>query len=310
MKRFFLLASLFPFTLLAQDDSSIVEQPAAKQPDRSPAWIFAAPKIINTQSVEMIPKRTLAFNVTHNFGDIGGDNGGGKTFFGLDNATDVKIGFVYGLSNKVNIGLARAKGASLVQQQLEFSLKYQLMSQSMDNHFPVSITLYGNSVVSATKRSPFPDQDNSFESFGSRFSHFFQVMFARRFGKLSLQLSPSVVTRSYVTSGDQSGVFALGGAVRLPIRRNFGLIMDYVHPFHSAGTKAFYRSQQLELYDVFGIGAEFITGGHVFHLNFTNATEILENRMIPRTVTSWGKGQFRWGFTITRDFYFKKKKVS
>ena len=58
----------------------------------------------------------------------------------------------------------------------------------------------------------------------------------------------------------------------------------------------------IELYDVFGVGVEILTQGHVFHLNFTNATETLENRFIPKTITSWGKGQYRWAFTISRNF--------
>ena len=38
--------------------------------------------------------------------------------------------------------------------------------------------------------------------------------------------------------------------------------------------------------------------------------KLLENRFIPRTTTAWSKGQFRWGFTISRDFdlLWKKKK--
>jgi hypothetical protein len=52
-----------------------------------------------------------------------------------------------------------------------------------------------------------------------------------------------------------------------------------------------------------------ITAGHVFHFNVTNATVLLENRFIPRTITTWGKGQYRWGFTIARDFVvFRPKK--
>ncbi len=57
------------------------------------------------------PKGILEFKVTHNFGDIAGDFGGIKNFFGLDNATDVRIGFQYGLSKRINLIAARAKGA-------------------------------------------------------------------------------------------------------------------------------------------------------------------------------------------------------
>ncbi|HQV60653.1 MAG TPA: DUF5777 family beta-barrel protein, partial [Chitinophagaceae bacterium] len=58
----------------------------------------------------------------------------------------------------------------------------------------------------------------------------------------------------------------------------------------------------IRFFDPLGVGFEILTSGHIFRLNFTNATEIVENRFIPRTITSWGKGQFRWGFTISRNF--------
>ena len=57
-----------------------------------------------------------------------------------------------------------------------------------------------------------------------------------------------------------------------------------------------------------GVGFEILTGGHVFHLNFTNATDLLENRFLSRTISSWGKGQFRWGFSVSRDFNMFRNK--
>ena len=43
-----------------------------KEPDY--IWIFSSPKLINANTVEMTPKGILEFKVTHNFGDIAGDN--------------------------------------------------------------------------------------------------------------------------------------------------------------------------------------------------------------------------------------------
>ena len=109
-------------------------------------------------------------------------------------------------------------------------------------------------------------------------------------------------------------IFALGGAARIPLTRNIAFIVDYFHVFHSQAAKNFYKNPNsavhpaIKFYDPLGVGFEFLTAGHVFHLNFTNATEILENRFIPRTVTSWGKGQFRWGFTISRAFVLWREK--
>lgn len=273
-------------------------------------WVFSSPRLINANTVELLPKGILEFKVTHNFGDIAGDNGGSKTFFGLDNATDVRIGFQYGLSRRVNLVAARAKGAGLVQQLYELGLRYRILQQASDARHPFSATLFANVVASAMKRSIQPDQENSFGNFSDRLSQTVQLMLARRAGKVSLQLSPTLVYRNWVAPGDDKTLFALGGAMRLPVKGRFSLLVDYFHTFRSQESTDFFKSQGVHFYDALGVGIEILTAGHVFHLNFTNATEILENRFIPRTVSSWGKGQFRWGFTISRDFdlLWKKKR--
>jgi hypothetical protein len=87
--------------------------------------------------------------------------------------------------------------------------------------------------------------------------------------------------------------------------------MDYFHPFTKQSVEDSFGlavNGGFKFSDPIGVGLEILTGRHVFHLNFTNATETLENRFIPRTITSWAKGQFRWGFTISRQFTLWKPK--
>ena len=69
------------------------------------------------------------------------------------------------------------------------------------------------------------------------------------------------------------------------------------------------RSQSRSLLGVdyahpFGIGYEINTGGHTFHMNFTNASGIVENQYIADTRDSWFDGKFKWGFNISRIFMF------
>ena len=278
-----------------------------KEPDY--IWIFSSPKLINANTVEMTPKGILEFKVTHNFGDIAGDNGGIKNFFGLDNATDVRIGFQYGLSKRINIIAARAKGASIVQQLYEAGIKYRLMQQANDSQHPLSVTLFANAVISTMKANNIAGQENSFDNFSDRLSQTLQLLIARKFGNISLQVAPTLVNRNYVIAGDDKTIFALGGAFRLPVKGKFSILLDYFHSFRSQESIDVFKAQDIRFYDAIGVGIEILTAGHVFHLNFTNATEILENRFIPRTITSWGKGQYRWGFTVSRDFdlLWKKK---
>lgn len=302
------LPALFALPLLsaAQTDSTVIAPP---QKEISYVWIFSSPKLINANTVEMTPRHVLEFKVTHNFGDIAGDNGGTKTAFGLDNATDVRIGFQYGVNNNLNIIAARAKGASIIQQLYELGFKYRFMRQAEEKGHPLSMALFANNVISAMPANAVPNQANSYQDFWDRTSQTVQLMIARKFGKVSLQLNPTMVHTVYVVPGDQNTLFSLGGGIRMPVAGRFSVIVDYFHTFRNEESTNLYKAQGIHFYDALGVGVEILTEGHVFHLNFTNSTEILENRFVPRTITSWSKGQFRWGFTISRDFnlFYKKK---
>lgn len=295
MKRILtLIALLFSLQLVAQDSA-----------EKKPVVIFNSDKAINANTTELVGKGKMAFKVSHNFGDIGGSGGGIKNFYGLDNAVDIRIAFEIGLGKKFDITFARSKGASQQQRLWELNLKYKLMQQlENDPSHPLSILLYANAVVSSNKASSFPNLDHSFRSFGDRTSHVLQLVLARKMGKVSLALEPTFLTRSYSISYDQKSLFALGGAIKLPLVANrLNLVVDYFHTFRNQSSKDSFRiKNNIRFYDPLGIGFEILTPGHIFRLNFTNATEILENRFIPRTVSSWGKGQFRWGFTISRAF--------
>ncbi|HMU45580.1 MAG TPA: DUF5777 family beta-barrel protein [Chitinophagaceae bacterium] len=275
-----------------------------------PVEIFSSQKVINANSTEVVPKGKMEFKVMHNFGDIAGSGGGLKNFFGLDNAQDIRIAFEIGIGDKTDVTFARAKGAGQQGRFYEINIKHQLLRQlENDPSHPISLALFVNAAVASNKASAFDNLDHSFRSFSDRLSETFQLIISRKMGKVSLQLNPTLVTRSYSISYDQKTIFALGGALKLPISQRVNFIVDYFHPFRSQSSRDSFRiNNNIKFYDPLGVGFEIITGRHVFHLNFTNATETLENRFIPRTVSSWGKGQFRWGFTISRQFTLWKPK--
>jgi hypothetical protein len=78
------------------------------------------------------------------------------------------------------------------------------------------------------------------------------------------------------------------------------LIVDYFHNFSEYRT----NNKSTPFYNPLAIGLEMETGGHVFHMNFTNNGGISENNFIPNTTSSWLKGEFKFGFNISRVFHF------
>jgi hypothetical protein len=325
MQKFvFLFFTLISCKLFAQEDTAVnrlMNSMDETKLSATPVKIFYSQKLINANTTEMLNKGILEFKVVHNFGDIAGKNGGIKKFFGLDGASDVKIAFQAGLTNKLNVLATRTKGGGNISQLYELGLKYQFLNQmENDSKHPIAITLFANIVAAAmpadtnNSASQLAIKENHYSNFSDRLSQVLQLNIAKKIGNISFLLSPTYVHTNYVVTNDQKGLFALGAGVRLPLSKKFVFIADYFHPFRSQSSEDALSAQyagfyDAKRYDVLGVGFEIVTPGHLFHLNFTNATNILENRFIPRTFSSWGKGQYRWGFTVARNFsLFRVKK--
>jgi len=274
---------------------------------------FKSDYIVNAQSNETLYKRELRVNIAHRFDDIGGSFGGVKSFFGLDNSTDIKIEFDYGINDRLTAGLSRSKGSPEVRngsahfnsltQLWEAKLKFRLLQQSGDNHIPLSLTLYSNAVVSGRPALDDSSSDVDFKDPGDRWSFLEQLILARKFGNvLSLALLPTYIRRNLVGYGDMNDLFALGIGGRIRITSRMAFLIDYFLPFRSTASREYFRRQGVRFYHPLALGLEIETGGHVFHINFSNSTAILENQFIPYTTRSWTKGEFRWGFNIARTF--------
>lgn len=268
------------------------------------ARTFKDTRVVTVHSVETLPKGKLDVRISHRFGDLLGDNGGWPTFFGLEVAEDVAIGAEYGFTDNFNVGLYRAKGAgstpsgqSGLRQNLNAVFKLRALHQEEAGN-PLSIALVGTATMStATKIEGNDDLIRSFPKFAHRMAFNGSVVLARKFGDaFSLQLIPGVTHRNLVPFAGENTIFSLGGAARYQVSRVLALVADATMPFSNTITSDNGYSMPV------GVGVEWDTGGHVFQLNFTNATGLFETDYIPYTTSNWGDGEFRIGFTISRWF--------
>lgn len=316
-KLFFASCIILSFSATAQVDTAAnnlmneLDNKAATPTGKAPAKVFLSQRLINANTVEMLQKGHFEFKVVHNFGDASGRNGGIRSAFGLDASTDIKIAFAYGITKNFNVMVSRNKGDGQVFTLWEMAFKYKFMEQrENDPSHPISLALFANGVSSSQRSSTDSTRENFYRKNSDRQSQTLQLLIARKFGKyFSLQLNPTYVHTNYVIKNDVPNIFAMGGALRVPIYKRFVFIADYFHPFRPQSTIDSFKLKGINFYDVLGLGLELVTPGHVFHVNFTNTTNILENRFIPRTTTSWKKGQYRWGFTVTRDFVVRRSKA-
>lgn len=293
---------------IAQDDLE-KELNTTRQDHEKVIATFKSTKLINLHTNETIHRNELDFRVDHRFGDIAGRDGGIRRFFGLDNASDVRIGLEYGLSDRLSIGIARAKGATEVQQLYEGNIKFRLLEQTIDDHVPVAITLFGSNTITGVRESDDPSSAIGYDKFTDRMNFVTQVIIARKFNSnFSFTLIPSYIHRNYTAFRDQNDLISLSAGGRAKISKRMALVVDYTLPFRNGDDKDYLEEVSGVKYrNALGAGLEIETGGHVFNLNFTNATAIQEMQFIPQTTSDWLKGQFRWGFSIARRFSFNKK---
>lgn len=271
-------------TEFVEDESNVISE------------TFASTRIINGHSVETLNKGVLEFRVEHRFGDMGGEAGGVQTFYGLDNSSDIRLAFEYGISDKLMIGIGRSKGTGAPYKSLlDGFVKYRVLEQTKEK-IPVSLSMIGTSSYTYMKASEDISQVSHFPEWKHRFAYSLQVNVARKFGeRLSLALMPTMVHRNYVAADDVNTMFALGGALRCGLTSTTSILIEYYHVFSNASFRPT-NTQSL------GVAIEWITFGHNFTINLTNSKGFGETQFIPYTYEDWLKGQFRLGFCISRKF--------
>jgi hypothetical protein len=250
---------------------------------------FKSSRVINGQSMELIGKGVLDVRILHRFGLL---SNGAKEFFGLDQAS-MRLGFDYGLTNNLTIGVGR----STLNKELDGFFKYRPIRQSVGGGSPVSVVW-----VSGVTVQTMPWADTSRKNlFSSRVAYYHEIIIGRKFSNaFSLQISPILVHRNLVTKADQdNNTWALGIGGRLKISKRTAFVIDY-HPI-LAGREPGTR-------DPISAGFDIETGGHVFQLHFSNTTGMNEKAFLTGTTDRFFKGDIRFGFNLSRVFQVAKRK--
>ncbi len=252
---------------------------------------FKSTRIILGQSIENMSKGELNFLISHHFGNL---NSGAYNFFGLD-YSEIRLGFEYGLTKWLSLGIGRISYNKIYDGNLKLKL---LKQSSGEKAMPISLSFYSSMALN-TLHWAYPERDNRFDS---RLSYAFELLLARKMSsKISLQLVPSMVHRNLVkTSEDQNDVFSVGFGGRIKLTNRFSISSEYYYVLPGKTADDFY--------DSFSIGFEIETGGHVFQIFFTNSNGFIEQAFIPETVGSWLNGDVKLGFNISRTFSVIKNK--
>ncbi|MFN8276982.1 MAG: DUF5777 family beta-barrel protein [Chitinophagales bacterium] len=315
-KPFLFLLLLAGFANTSQAQSDIVDDllKESKPKREYVGYTFKTTRVINGHSVETVKKNCLDFRVVHRFGDIAVPGVSGHTLGGIDAATDILLSLEYGILDDLTVGVGRAQGAGSMRELYNGFVKYRALKQTTDFKIPLTITLFGNAVISSQKADPFDiSKTLKQQPFAARMSYCLQAYLAcKATNWLSVQLTPSFLWRNYVAYNDQNYLFSLGISARAKVSKRTAILFEYFTPLQKPGST--YREyfglvrglKNAAFYPSLHLGVEFETGGHVFHINLTNTPGILENDFLAYNNRSWAQGQIRLGFTISRVFQLSR----
>ena len=252
---------------------------------------FKSPRVINSHSIEFLPKGTLDFRILHRFGSL---KDGVSNFFGLDQAS-MRMSFDYGITNNITVGVGR----STYKKELDGFIKYGLLRQRDD----VQNRKFSVVLVSGLTVNTLPWADPTKQNYStSRIAYYHQIIVGRKFNRhLTLQVAPTLVHTNLVDysymKNDQLSI-QFGGRYKFSNRVAFMIDYSYV----------LVDKQLYGIKDPLSIGFDIETGGHIFQLHFSNSLGMNERAFLTETKQSWGKGEIQFGFNLSRVFQIKKNK--
>ncbi len=309
---FWLLALVLPLGGFAQDDLMQRLEDAEPPKQQTVTATFKTTRVIQAHSIETVKAKTVDVRISHRFGNIystRNDNDGPDSFFGFDNVADVRLAVEYGITDELMIGIGRSQMSNLV----DGFVKWRFYTQTTDNKRPLSLAFFGNIGVNASKEPVIYAgvKDSLVQTFGEtskffhRLSYTAQLIIARKFSpSISIELLPTYIHRNFVRDPlDENAIFALGIAGRFKVSKRVAIIADYFYVFSP------YRYNRLgtEFHMPISIGVEVETGGHVFHIDVSNARGIETNNFLVESPNSWEYAEIKLGFNISRVFNVGKR---
>ncbi|WP_421764709.1 DUF5777 family beta-barrel protein [Ekhidna sp.] len=275
-----LLFIMIAIPVMAQDDLlAMVEDEQSDQPTLVEAT-FKGTRVINGHSIETRKKGVMDFIISHRFGTI---DGGSYELFGLDNAT-VRIGLEYAITDRLYIGLGR----SSFEKTIDGFVKYRVLRQ-MDGAMPISVTWFSSMSIK-TLRNPELEL-----SFNEKLASTNQLLIAKKISpNVSVQIMPTWVHKNLIAEEDLTNdAFGVGIGGRVKLSPRLAVVAEY-----------YYMAEKIneDTFNPIAIGLDIETGGHVFQLQFTNATAMVPKGFLSETNNDFFDSEIHFGFNISRTF--------
>ena len=264
----------------AQSDSTAAAPEKPKKDTRPVKDMFESGYLLNNQTAMIPTKHTLEMVIQHRFGLL---NSKEFDLGGIYAPSNIRIGFNFSLSNKLQLGFGTTKNNKLQ----DLTWKYAIIKQTRSGSIPVSITYYGNAAIDC--------RSNVYPSNVDRMSYFHQLIIARKFGsKLSLQISPSFSHFNMVDSLVKHNNIGVSFNGRFKLSDALAVIFEYDYNTTKQDSKVITVKPNI------GIGIEAATSNHVFQIFISSGQAIINQHNMLYNANDFTKKAFCIGFNMTR----------
>jgi len=280
MKNYLIV--LFAFLMLPLVANS-QEEETKKEKEKLERDAFDSSFIIDNPTNILLSKNALEVVMSHRFGTV---NGGTNDMVGFWAPSNIRIGFAYGIHERLTIGY----GTTKFNRLQDFNWKVALLRQTRSNSMPVSVSYYGNFTIDARTKE-------NFNLIQDRYSYFNQLIIAKRFSpNFSAQIAPSVSHYNVVDNTMRNDMVAISFGGRYKISPQTAITVDYSQPIT--------EFMKDNTHPGVSVGFEFSTSAHAFQLFATNYNGIVSQKNYMFNNNDFFNGDILIGFNITRIYNF------
>jgi hypothetical protein len=277
--------------ILAQEETptAATEQ---EQPDNRPVkgW-FDTDQLIDNQTPVTPTKGGLELVIHHRFGNIKQNKF--DDIFGIYASSNIRMGFNYGITDKLMIGIGTEKDRKL--QDLHW--KYAILQQTRSGSVPFSLSYYGNVALDARDKAIFESTQIEYK-YIHRFSYFSQIIAARKFSSaFSMQIAPSFIYFNAVDQKYSNYNVGLSVGGKIKFAQSMGAIFEYDQAYITSDT-----DDAITPKPNFSIGIEKGTATHCFQVFMASYRSIINQYNMAMNEEDFFSGGISFGFNITVRF--------
>ncbi len=305
-KSFLAICCIFFFAVSLFGQDTVVRKPVKKR-DRPVRSMFESGILIDGQTSVIPIKKTFEMDIQHRFGLI--KTNGISDLYGIyAPSSNTRMGLNFSLRDNLLVGY----GITRKNMYSDFQVKWTFLRQTRSGKVPLNLAVYGNLAIDSRNKTEFGDN----YQFINRLSYFTELIAGRKVNdwfsievKLNYTHFNTVSSNDYpnppdtIQAGYNHDVIGIGGHARFKFSPQSAILIMYSAPLNIKGL-----NENDNVWNTYyanaGIAYEVSTSTHVFQIFATVSNGIIPQEIYMYNTNRWTKGEFRFGFNITRLWNF------